>query len=618
MLQIISGKFFGDGKIEEQETDAILYSNYGAIGPIKTAIFELRPVDSTDAKIFSYVLRFNNRYERSSYEDRFVMPAADEVVEQFRLLASFYFQSYFHVNRNSVERLCRVQPTYNSERAVPKSLVPRFFDLAKTGTQEEAGGFVSFLEKVISLPRNSYRLLITCLTGFFGALESMEENFDLAYSRMVFMLEALRRSNDLPNPSWDDYDPSLRGKLDEQLTGMDPASAEKIRGVLLSNPHLRLKKRFVNYISGQVNDTFFTTEAEGLNTAVARSEFSRTVGNLYDARSGYVREFRRAREQLRLPTVGANTDIFRSNNDPHFTFAGVVRLACHVLRNYVHRQPTVERENIDWRRQLPSLIEVGPAVERSLASAHNFEPGQARLRFNAFVQQLLTSFAATGHFRPLDIRPLMEPLESMIPTAREDRIPMLALYWMFNGMIPAEHQRPGWEAFINQWEAESQTCSIEFMTMLVLWASPLQWSAEECTRIFDQYQNIRYKEGATLLPRLVEIAIMGEIAGKFLDVGHIQDFRAWLDRAIFDASGKKELQDYLSDQQKLRQRTDSRFILRSAAGYKPVPVEEKRPAPVTDEEIRICAYRRWEAAGKPENTGDRFWQEAQAELVGRN
>lgn len=36
---------------------------------------------------------------------------------------------------------------------------------------------------------------------------------------------------------------------------------------------------------------------------------------------------------------------------------------------------------------------------------------------------------------------------------------------------------------------------------------------------------------------------------------------------------------------------------------------------VSDEDIRICAYQKWEAAGKPAGDGVQFWLQAEQELV---
>jgi DUF2934 family protein len=36
---------------------------------------------------------------------------------------------------------------------------------------------------------------------------------------------------------------------------------------------------------------------------------------------------------------------------------------------------------------------------------------------------------------------------------------------------------------------------------------------------------------------------------------------------------------------------------------------------VSAEDIRLCAYRKWESAGKPTGDGVRFWLEAEQELA---
>jgi hypothetical protein len=44
---------------------------------------------------------------------------------------------------------------------------------------------------------------------------------------------------------------------------------------------------------------------------------------------------------------------------------------------------------------------------------------------------------------------------------------------------------------------------------------------------------------------------------------------------------------------------------------------EKKPEAqlITAEEIRLCAYRKWESAGKPTGDGIQFWLAAEHELV---
>ena len=46
------------------------------------------------------------------------------------------------------------------------------------------------------------------------------------------------------------------------------------------------------------------------------------------------------------------------------------------------------------------------------------------------------------------------------------------------------------------------------------------------------------------------------------------------------------------------------------------PVETNHPArSVSADDIRLCAYRKWERAGKPAGDGVQFWLEAEQELM---
>ena len=49
----------------------------------------------------------------------------------------------------------------------------------------------------------------------------------------------------------------------------------------------------------------------------------------------------------------------------------------------------------------------------------------------------------------------------------------------------------------------------------------------------------------------------------------------------------------------------------------PEPAMAPRP-PVDEQTIRVRAYERWEAAGRPEGDGVQFWLEAEKELMAGN
>jgi len=45
--------------------------------------------------------------------------------------------------------------------------------------------------------------------------------------------------------------------------------------------------------------------------------------------------------------------------------------------------------------------------------------------------------------------------------------------------------------------------------------------------------------------------------------------------------------------------------------------KDSRSKSVSEEAIRVCAYCKWESAGKPDGDGTRFWLEAENELKPR-
>jgi hypothetical protein len=572
MLQIISGKFFGEGKINEQESDAILFSNYSWSFPVKTRVAELRPADTEGKRVSSYVLRYTNRYQPRP-QDIMVLAHPDQAIEQFRLLASFWFKSFFHVDRDHVELLCRPGPRHSSDTTIPCRFVPRFFDAPQQGVKEEADGFVAFTEKTLGMPRQQYNRLMACLGAFVDALEALGTSFDLAYSILVYLLEALSKSGGKYEPTWEDYDQNLRVRLDRAFSALDPKAVENIRSILLDNAHLKLKKRFVGFITTHIQDSFFTSEAEGRLPALRKNELQRALQNLYDTRSGYVHDLREVQEQLRVPWMGNTADVFHWNNEPYLTFAGLVRLSHHVLTSFVNRQPVLEREEYPWHDELPGRMQVELAPQYWVWQADGFTPSQAKRRFSGFLSYLADNLQKAP-MPLLDLRQLMEKSEQLVHHASpEDRRSMLALYWIFNVMAGEEGRRPKWEELLSRFPSDFETCCIELIVLTVLIGFPRKWPLADWEAVYDEYLRSKHKVGAVNLPAPYEIAVEAELANLAFDKGEADKFDVWVDRAVLDASGRKEIQDCLRECKEKRQRINLRKLL----GRPPVPEQLETP-----------------------------------------
>ncbi len=582
MLQVISGRFFLNAeRINEQECDAILYSNYWWVTPIKAGVAELRPADNAGASVSSYVMRYTNRYQPASENDIRVLPNAVEAVEQFRLLASFYFKAFFHNDRDYVERLCRPGAMDGFDKIVPSQFVSGFFDGSRRGEAAQSVEFARFLDKVLAMPRKGFRLLLSCLSAFFDALEVLGNNFDLAYSMLVYMLEALSKSAPKPSLAWADFDQDIRESLDRHLVTVDSVVAESIRSELIKNPHLKLKKRFTEFILAHVRDDYFTSEAKGIKWALPKSSMRRAIGNLYDARSGYVHELKRVHDQLRHSWAGANSDVFVWENETSFTFDGLVRLSRHVLNSFISKQPVLEGEECGWRSEIPGTVQLEMSPEYWAWIPDSFQPANARKRFNGFVQHLMTHIQEENPAL-LDLRKVMLRIEQLVPNAKSsERVPMLALYVIFNSMIRVEDQRPDWVGFAARWKSEVEKCSIEWMVKDIFIGSKVNWSTTEWIASFDEYQRSMHKPTATKLPLLLEVAIVAEISNRLLesDDGEARD--KWLERGTLDAAGNSRVQDYLIECRRSRNRVDINQLL----GRPSPALSSEKPQPTVDEVV---------------------------------
>jgi hypothetical protein len=433
MLQIISGKFFsGKGTVNERETFSVLYSNYSWIAPIHVQVADLVPAGFSRSDFSPFVLRYMNRYEQLPGEI-LVLATDGDVTTQFRLLASFWLRAFFYPDRNYVELLCRPGPRNAQDKTVPRHFVPRFFDASLMGTAEEVAGFPPFVKQVLGLPRKKYNLFMSCLGVYFDALEAIGTNFDLAYSMYVYLLEALSQSKEGTPAAWDDYEQQVRVRLDEQLAKVEPGVAASIREILVTSSHLRLTKRFVEFVLGHVEDSYFTAQAEQIKKAIPKSYLRRALENLYRTRSGYVHSLKELETALQFPPHVESADIVPGRDEPYFTFAGLVRLCRHVLLTFLGRQECVEKEpDYPWRSEIPGRINARLAPQYWIWQDANFTPPQAKARLSGLIEHLVYSPNAP----PPDMRKVLERIESSIHGAKAaDRPAMLMLYWLFAARI---------------------------------------------------------------------------------------------------------------------------------------------------------------------------------------
>lgn len=547
MLQIISGKFFEGDSLYVSDCKSILYSNFYWILPIETCIATLEPVDIFNTSSISpYVINYKNQIEKS--EGAGVVRTGDsEIVNQFKLLCIFGFKAFFDNDRSSVELLCRKHPKSSTENLVPSTFVPRFFDYHIDGKNEEIERFIQFINKVIGLPREKYLAVINSINAFSQALQTLNYNLDLAYSLMIYSLESLSQKFDEFKPIWDDYDQSVKDKLNELFdkTDLSHDTIISIQNILLRSSNLKTTGRFIDFTSKYVSDSFFKEEANGLKNPLRKSELKQALKNAYKMRSNYVHELKELEKSLKFPQIIDGGESIHWKNQPYLTFAGLTRLTHHIIYNFIQKQDYLKKERYNWRQDLPNTIQMKIHPKHWIWDEKIFTPSDTNITFSGFLTLLIDKMFHDEKL--IDLRSLMLKIEKFINGGLSDRykIPMISLYYLYNNLMSADFRSPNYDMFIKDHIKLIFRCNIENMVTILLLNKKWPWDIEESRDHYVKYKVGKFNKDSLNIPHFFELCIIVEIANRFLEKGDVQEFKKWLDIAILEIPGKSECQRIL-------------------------------------------------------------------------
>ena len=158
MLQIISGKFFGNGEIVHNECNGILYSNvtFHAMHPIEYGNIKINTVDWNPGYP-CYVMSYDNCIEHIPKTSILVKTGDNVVIEQLKYILSFSLNAIFDENESKVEELCR-RGNVNVQDNYISSYVAETFEMNRKFTRENWEYSIQFYEKMMHLTRDEYKV----------------------------------------------------------------------------------------------------------------------------------------------------------------------------------------------------------------------------------------------------------------------------------------------------------------------------------------------------------------------------------------------------------------------------------------------------------------------------
>jgi hypothetical protein len=540
MLQVISGKFFKSDFRQTRPAKGILYSNYSWIGTIQTCVAALEPVDTFGSSICSYVLNYTNQIEGEPMPGALAPTGDWEIIRQFQLLCTFGLKAAFDVDRSSIELSCREKQRHSGDQYLPSRFTTRFFNPVINGNNAEIESFMNLVNKTIGLPRKQYVAVIRCLTNFYDALQALNFNLDLAYSMLVYSLEALSQNFDCYSPQWKDH-PQNEG-MDKILLKIDQISAEKIRALLIKDKHLKLTKRFVDFVTGHVCESFFIEEANTIQNALRKTELERALKNAYDSRSNYVHNLNPVPDHLKY-SRSSEGDVFHWDKQPYLTFNGLVRLTHHVITNFIAKQEYLAQEEYDYFQDIPGTLTYRMVPEYWLGDAQYFSANQSKEWLSGFLENLQTAIVCNKPI--IDMGKIIEKIELTIKgVGQEERITMLVIHKLFCCLTD---NRERYLSLEGSYSCLVSKCHIELMIANLLLGECLPWELSECIKNYESYSKNRFKQHTVHMPRLIEIFLIISIANMGLEDEEQELYDTWLDSACLEAAGMPILQNLIRE-----------------------------------------------------------------------
>lgn len=533
MLQIISGKFYGDGERIHNECNGILYSNacYHAIKPIEYGNIKISMVDWSPG-LPSFVISYDNCIERAPQTQILVKVGDNVILEQLKYILSFSLDAVFDENEAVVESMCRKGE--NNEKLI-SSYVSRTFETQRILQENEWEKSKEFYNKIMSLSRKEYNVVMRCLAAYGSSFKVFNSDISLAYSILVYILETLSANFDNYTTSWNDYDQNVRTKIDKELDKIDVNIAESIKNILISNEHLKLSRRFSEFVFKYIDDDYYRAMDK---RQITEDEMRQAVTKAYILRSKYAHELQPIMKQLSDTSISRNSDLFEWQHEVFFTYSGLLRITRTVLYNFIMSRPAVETEVCDWYNELPGIIEV--ELHPKMWLGKNVDK-----TFNSICQNLGAFLRCLESEKEVpNLNGLVENyLNKFLSIKEPDRCLVYAMCWIYVNCVSGNDLDyiENMQQKLQKFQGINDTCSMGSLIGKCYGMATKDFDIEEVIIVMDAYNKSKFKKNRLKIPASLENKIYLTIAYSYGD-DCIEEKKKWLKKAYKNAVNDKDLQ----------------------------------------------------------------------------
>ncbi|MER8492215.1 hypothetical protein NKI94_08140 [Mesorhizobium australicum] len=546
MLQIVSGKFYTDEARRRNIMRGTLYSNMRLpwrCDRIETAAGALQPSTAfRGLRTLSYEIV--EEYEGTEDTAVLLSIGVDPFLKDFASIASFALNVVCTPDPDLLRRLVGDQPLSPSTIASPRTYVGRVFDGEVHVTDEELDKLKDFVRDLIALKRTHYLSAIGAIRTYVTGLHRIGDDIDVAYTLLVASIESLAQKYKGASARWEDYDSPKRSTMDKALKGAPEEIGNRVRDALLEIEHVGLARRFRSFALENLAPTFFREEAQGQEYPAGKADLVGALARAYSIRSKYVHNL--APVPKLVSHVWHRGDLVNVGGKPVLTLHGLARLARHLIWVFVRSGQKVEKERYPYQDDFPNIVHVEFAPQYWVWKHEGFRPAAARQKLGGFLSLVSALQKKAPDAQLIDMRDLLRKYEALIPQAKAHRLPMVALYFLFNSFVKPADRLPDAQKFMDRYHSVLVSPSLEGIGVRFALKRDVEWPTEEVASLYSRYYKQKYEKPGLKLPELYETAFALTLAEAYRRDGKLAEAGETLFEAINNQPKASTLQSALA------------------------------------------------------------------------
>jgi hypothetical protein len=527
MLQINSGKLYQRGVGRRNNLRGVLYTNLNMMAhdePIVTLAGSLLPADSRHSPN-TVVYELVEQMESPEVAPGVLIShTVEPYLHDFSAVVAFALGVTCSPDAELSSRLLSGRRSL-AVFTPPSKLLQRTFDKDVWCQKDDAGRLISFVEKLIGLERKSFLGAMRAVRTFVTGLHRVVDDLELAYTLLVASIESLAQDFDGHKGTWSDVEESKRQAIDRALKGAEALVAERVRDALVESEHLAMARRFRVFALDHIPPRYFREDAVGRVGVMGRSDLRDALKEAYRLRSRYVHNL------LTLPhalTADANfSESTRSEHATFLTFQGLARLAREIILEFVRRRPKVATEVYDYLLERHGIVRAQLSPEYWIGRPEGLAEDSGRLWLEGFLQQF------AGHIQtgsPLtDLTAVIARIEELLLKMNiRQRRPFIALYCIYNRIVPLQNRSESWEEIVRQYNEELALPSSESLVTHHIMGMVPHWTLEQHKDVHDSYFRQRNNRNGLRVPAIFEAGMSIELAERYRSSGDVESARSAL------------------------------------------------------------------------------------------